>query len=71
MGTLKDYEHLRQPAVYSRVEAADVLRISLRTFDKFLASGQIVPRRIGKRVLIPRDEIERFIRDNSSGPVVR
>jgi excisionase family DNA binding protein len=53
------------------VEAADVLRISLRTFDKFLASGQIVPRRIGKRVLIPRDEIERFIRDNSSGPVVR
>jgi excisionase family DNA binding protein len=47
--------------MYSRLEAADFLRISLRTFDKLLASGQIAPRRIGRRVLIPRDELERLM----------
>jgi excisionase family DNA binding protein len=46
----------------TREEAAEALRLSLRTVDKLLAAGQILARRVGRRVLIPRTEIERFAR---------
>lgn len=62
---MRNFEHLNHPQMHSREEAADILRISLRTFDKLLSSGAIQPRRIGRRVLIPRDEIERILREGS------
>ena len=46
--------------LFTREEAAEALRLSLRTVDKLLADGQIAVRRVGRRVLIPRAEIERF-----------
>jgi excisionase family DNA binding protein len=52
--------------VLTREEAAEVLRLSLRTFDKLLASGEIIPRRVGRRVLIPRTEVERFAKADTS-----
>ncbi len=45
---------------FTRREAADALRISLRTLDYLLAQGKLRGRRIGRRVVIPRAELERF-----------
>ncbi|MCI0722928.1 MAG: helix-turn-helix domain-containing protein [Acidobacteria bacterium] len=43
-----------------RREAAEALGICLRTLDYMITRGQLVARRIGRRVLIPRSELERF-----------
>jgi excisionase family DNA binding protein len=47
---------------FSRVEAADALRVSLRTVDSLLAQGALRGRRIGRRVVIPKAEIDRLLR---------
>jgi excisionase family DNA binding protein len=52
----------------SRREAADSLRISLRTLDYLLAQGKLRGRRIGRRIVIPRVEIQRLLRHDT--PVV-
>jgi excisionase family DNA binding protein len=52
--------------VVTREEAAEALRLSLRTLDRLLATGQISIRRVGRRVLIPRSEIERFAGEHAS-----
>ncbi|MGO9590661.1 MAG: helix-turn-helix domain-containing protein [Candidatus Acidiferrales bacterium] len=46
--------------VFTREETADALTIGLRTVDLMIARGEIKVRRIGRRVLIPRAEIERI-----------
>jgi excisionase family DNA binding protein len=60
-------EEWMKDLVVTREEAAEVLRLSLRTVDKLLAAGQIVARRVGRRVLIPRAEIERFAGGHAAG----
>lgn len=45
-----------------REEAARALDLSLRGVDYLIARGQIKAIRVGRRVLIPRTEIERFVR---------
>jgi excisionase family DNA binding protein len=54
---------------FSRREAADMLRVSLRTVDYLLASGELRSRRIGRRVVIPRMEVERLLRRDT--PIVQ
>jgi excisionase family DNA binding protein len=46
---------------FTRSEAAEALRVSLRTIDNLLASGNLRSRRIGRRILIPRCELERVL----------
>ena len=53
----------------SRREAADALCISLRTLDYLLAQGKLHGRRIGRRIVIPRVELERLLRHDT--PVVQ
>jgi excisionase family DNA binding protein len=48
--------------VFTRRETADTLRVSLRTVDTLLALGKLRARRIGRRVIIPRGEIDRLLR---------
>ena len=45
-----------------RPQAARRLRLSLRTFDRLVRQGQIRVRRIGRRVLVRPEELERFAR---------
>jgi len=45
-----------------RKEAANLLSISLRTLDTLLAQGELKTCRIGRRRLIPRQELEQFAR---------
>jgi excisionase family DNA binding protein len=46
--------------LYDRAEAARQLSVSIRTIDYFLAAGKFRTRRIGKKVLIPHQELVRF-----------
>lgn len=43
-----------------RHEAAAALGISLRSLDYNIARGELAVRRIGRRVLITRQELEQF-----------
>ena len=52
---------------FSRREAADALGISLRMLDYLLADGKIRGRRLGRRVLIPRAEVEQFLSGSGVG----
>jgi excisionase family DNA binding protein len=58
-----------EPLAFNRREAADTLRISLRTLDYLLAQGEIRGRRIGRRIVIPKTEIERLLIESASGTV--
>ena len=44
----------------TREETARVLRLSLRTVDTLIAKSELAVRRVGRRVLIPIDEVKRF-----------
>jgi excisionase family DNA binding protein len=46
---------------FNRREAADALRISLRTLDYLLAEGKLRGRRIGRRIVIPITEVEKLL----------
>jgi excisionase family DNA binding protein len=48
--------------LFGKREAAAMLSIGVRTLDRLLAAGRIRHKRIGKKVLINRAEIEKFAR---------
>lgn len=48
---------------FTRREAADYLRCSLRSLDIFLSSNDLKSYRVGKRkILLARDDLDRFAR---------
>jgi excisionase family DNA binding protein len=49
--------------------AAQILGISPWTLRAFVTKGQIVPVRIGRRVLLEQSEIERFIVECKQNPL--
>ena len=53
--------HAAAPLVVTRLEAAQVLKISPRLLDGLVERGEIAAARIGTRVLIPHAELIRFI----------
>lgn len=46
--------------LYSRKEAAYQLSVSVSTLEQLIAQGGIQVRRLGKKILIPRKELERL-----------
>ena len=46
----------------NRFEAARLLSISLRTLDTLLARGELRGRRVGRRIVFPLEELQRFLR---------
>ncbi len=58
-------EHIQkikaEPKMYTRKEAAQILRISLPTLRAYEIDGRLVPGRAGKRVLYSKEAIENFI----------
>ena len=54
-----------QPKIlYTKREAAQLLSLSVRSIDYLITSCEIASRRVGRRVLIHRDAIERFARQD-------
>jgi excisionase family DNA binding protein len=59
-----------QILLVSRKDSARALGISLRTLDTLVSRREIRARRIGRRVLFERREIERFAgRDHGTRPL--
>jgi excisionase family DNA binding protein len=48
--------------VLSKQEAAQMLGVSLRTIDRLIALKELQVRRLGRRVLIPRNSLDSFLR---------
>ena len=46
----------------SKREAARLLSLSLRTLDNLIGQRELLVRRVGRRVLIPRKALENFAR---------
>ena len=46
----------------SKRESAQLLGLCVRTMEELVRRGELVPRRIGRRVLFRREELERFAR---------
>jgi excisionase family DNA binding protein len=49
-----------QPLLLSRNETARLMGVSLGSLEKMLRLGEVPYRRLGRRILIPRDYVERF-----------
>jgi excisionase family DNA binding protein len=55
-------ERTTEAIALSKIEAAQVLGVSLRTVDRLIALKQLPVRRLGRRVLIPRTALQDFLR---------
>jgi excisionase family DNA binding protein len=56
----------------SKKETADALGVSLRTVDNLIGRKELGVRRVGRRVLIPAKELERFTRyDHQTRPMAK
>lgn len=49
----------------TRKEAAQLLRITVRSLERLVAAGKLKRTRVGGKVLIERCEIERLVREGS------
>jgi excisionase family DNA binding protein len=66
-GVLESSRMDDQPFVYTRREAATLLRISQNTLDRVIRRGEIRTRRIGSRVVISRKALLEFLQDAQRG----
>ncbi len=48
--------------LYSRKEAAETLSVSVRTLQSLIRGGRIRAKRVGRRTLIPKSELEKFVK---------
>ena len=56
----------------SKKEVADALGVSLRTVENLIGRKELTVRRVGRRVLIPAVEVERFTRrDHQTRPAAK
>jgi excisionase family DNA binding protein len=51
------------PILVSRRTAGVLLDLSVRTISQLIACGELRARRVGKRVLLLRDDLEKFARE--------
>lgn len=49
-----------QPLLLDKKTSANLLAISLRKLDYLIASGELKPRRIGRRVLLSYKQLQKF-----------
>jgi len=56
--------HRPEPVAVSKAEAAEMLGVSLRTVDRLIALKELPVRRLGRRVLIPRNGLHNLLRSD-------
>lgn len=62
-------ETLTDAILLDKKTVAGLLSVSVRTVDNLIARGELVCRRVGRRVLIPRQALEQFARrDHATRP---
>jgi excisionase family DNA binding protein len=55
-------ERVPEVLTLSKLEAARMLGVSLRTVDRLIALKRLPVRRLGRRVLIPRNGLQNLLR---------
>jgi excisionase family DNA binding protein len=50
-----------EDVLYSREQAASILKVSLSKLERLIDGNKIIPKRIGKRVLIPKAVLQAYI----------
>ncbi|MFZ0821402.1 MAG: helix-turn-helix domain-containing protein [Candidatus Acidiferrales bacterium] len=55
-------EATSEPIAVNKLEAAQMLGVSLRTIERLIALKELQVRRLGRRVLILRTSLENFLR---------
>ena len=55
-----------EPMLYSLPETAQMLGISLNRLRKSIDLGELATARIGKRVLVSRNALEKFLEERSA-----
>ncbi len=55
-------ERVPEALALSKPEAARMLGVSVRTVDRLIALKQLPVRRLGRRVLIPRNRLQSLLR---------
>ena len=53
---------MNSPVFLSKKSISQLLGVSLRTIENLIAAGELPVRRVGRRVLIPRQALEEFTR---------
>jgi len=56
---------------YSRNEAASSLAVSVRSIDYLISDGKLRTRRMGRRVLIPSEDVKRLAAEIMRSDLVR
>ena len=51
---------MSEKLLLSRKDAAEMLRLSVRSLDYLLARGEFVAKKVGRRTLIVRGSLEQF-----------
>jgi len=59
-------ERTPEALAMSKVEAARMLGVSVRTVDRLIALKHLPVRRLGRRVLIPRNGLQNLLRGDHS-----
>jgi excisionase family DNA binding protein len=59
-------ERAPEALAMSKLEAARMLGVSLRTVDRLIALKHLPVRRLGRRVVIPRNGLQNFLRGDHS-----
>jgi excisionase family DNA binding protein len=54
--------------MFSRRESAETLGVSLRMVDLLIGNKELVARRVGRRVLVPVQSLEQFVRRDHVRP---
>jgi excisionase family DNA binding protein len=57
----QEVEMISEPLALRRREAAKVLGLSVTTVDRAIKRGDLIAKRYGTRVLVPRTEIARYL----------
>ena len=55
-------EPIPEALALSKLDAARMLGVSIRTVDRLIALKQLPVRRLGRRVLIPRNSLQMLLR---------
>jgi excisionase family DNA binding protein len=64
-----EMERMTEALAMSKSEAARMLGVSLRTVDRLIALKHLPVRRLGRRVLIPRNGLQTLLRGDHSTKV--
>jgi excisionase family DNA binding protein len=66
MATETGVERVPEALAISKIEAARMLGVSVRTVDRLIALKHLPIRRLGRRVLIPRNGLQNLLRGDHS-----